>query len=261
MNNLDTTNLGRMPIVLDDLRFINNSIKEMLNGIVGHDNSVPIILSGCEVDLIAYGSGTLNMTAGCVYFNNEIFLINAIAGMSITSFLYFEAVETNDSAGFKTFGDGSTHDTYKLRVAEVNQGSSLPSGAHWFFNQKSIFQIYKEGMVTPADDSPATFSGDFLTEASNKFKAAVGVSGEVVLSGLITNSVGLSSSDDTIGTLKAEYRPTSTVYINAPILTSSLNYIQDCMIKIEPTGVMTFYSSLTASFITAKIVMNATYLK
>ena len=121
MNKFTTTDVGGLPIVLDDFRFIDDSVREAFFGIVtawGVTNEESYILSGCEITL----GVNISVAAGYVVIQGEVYKFNAqsITGTAPSGEeVTFVPSTAFDSAGNKTFDSGGTFDTYQLRTAAL----------------------------------------------------------------------------------------------------------------------------------------------
>jgi len=121
MNKFITTDVGGLPIVLDDFRFIDDSVREAFFGIVtawGVANEESYILSGCEITL----GVNISVAAGYVVIQGEVYKFNAqsITGTAPSGEeVTFVPSTAFDSAGNKTFDSGGTFDTYQLRTAAL----------------------------------------------------------------------------------------------------------------------------------------------
>lgn len=264
MKKLITTNNGGMPIVLDDLRFLESSYTEIINAIVAHDNTNPVIISGCKYDKEQLeDTNNLVMTAGYIYFAGEIYAVDAVNSALVGSESFYWNITTSyDPAGSKTFQNSAVHNTYQIKKAEVLKSDPIPTGKTAFSATKDIFEVYREGISDNDTTDPMdTYINNFVSYINNPFLAKKGVSGQVVLSGLIENTSGISSADKVIGTLKNELRPSNPVYTKVIVLSNALTYLDESMVVIEPSGQVKFISQLSASYTAPKVVMNCTYLK
>lgn len=262
MNNFITTDLGRMPIVLDDFRFLTESIKEVINGIVSHDVTKPIIVSGCDYDKeMLSDTDTLVMTTGFVTIANEIYKVSAVNTTLGAGEQFYWVIDSSfDPAGLKIFGSGAAYNTYELRTASVVAATSAPSGSTVFAPTTSVFDIYREGVSLSDSSNPmSSFANGFNTNLTSPIKANKGVSNEVVLSGILENN--LSSPDMVIGTMKNEFRPLNTVYLSVGVLDTNYDFVQQCMVSIQANGQVKFHSSLSQSLIDAKLIFSCSYLK
>ncbi len=248
MNNLDTTQLGRMPIVLDDLRFINDSIKEALNGIVAHDDTTVVVLSGCIVDYTALASGTLNMTSGSIFWNGEIFKVAAVSGITYDLTVRWEMFESNDPAGQKTFANASVHQTYKVRTAVIKFGGTPPSGSVLFALTKNIFQLYKKGM---ADDTlvnkvtpfSSLNSPSFDQTTDSPLRAWINVDGSVSFKGELKSTLG-GFGVGTVGQLEPAFIPAQSRRIAYDLYNSSSDPLAKGYMTISSTGAVTSVNTI-----------------
>lgn len=121
MNKFITTDNGGLPIVLDDFRFIDDSVRNAFFGLAtswGLTNEDSYILNGCVITVGA----TIDVTSGYVVILGEIYKVRAhsiTATVPSLSELVFAPLIAFGSAGNKTFDSGGTFDTYELRTAEM----------------------------------------------------------------------------------------------------------------------------------------------
>jgi len=248
MNNLVTNQVGRMPIVLDDLGFINNSIKEVLKGIVGHDDTTVVIISGCVIDFPALFAGTLNMTTGFVYWNDEIFKVPAVSGMTYDFSVRWEMVEVNDPAGLKTFGSSSVHNTYKIRTVEARQGGTPPGGSVLFALTKNIFELYRAGMaafthVNKVNPFSSLNSPNFDQTTDSPLRAWKNTDGSVSIKGELKTTLG-GYGVGTVGQLSSAFTPGQTRRITYDLYTAGSDPIARGFMTISSTGAVTTTNTL-----------------
>lgn len=118
MDRLKTDIIGEgMPIVLDDLRFIQNAQNFAFESIM---NSLypSSILYGCVGTY--NGDGTMTVSAGALTLHGEICKVeeHTISYKPHTRY-HFDIIEEADRDGNKMFGDGEARDTYFLRRAKL----------------------------------------------------------------------------------------------------------------------------------------------
>lgn len=122
MNKFITSDNGGLPIHLDDLRFIDDSVRNVLKGIMsayGIAADESFILSGAGSTL---NGGNFDIAAGYISLDGEILEVEA---HSITTTLapgeahVWKLKTANDPAGLKTFESTASFDTYEVRQAEV----------------------------------------------------------------------------------------------------------------------------------------------
>jgi hypothetical protein len=124
MNRLKTTDNGKLPIVSDDLRFIDAGIREAFKGAfsaLGITATDSFKISGCVVTSIGL---THTWTDGVICLAGEI--LPVVAGSvtipSIPQVGYGLAWIYDisfDAAGLKIFENGISHDTYEVRKAKL----------------------------------------------------------------------------------------------------------------------------------------------
>jgi hypothetical protein len=125
MDKFKTDFLGRMPIFLNDFRFMDGIYRNAFASVMktlGADN---IILYGCG--LTNNGNGTYTVAAGAVVVNSEIHLCLAhtFACTNINE-AYFVVTETFDPEGNRLYGDNVSRDTYLLRRVVASQHNPQP---------------------------------------------------------------------------------------------------------------------------------------
>lgn len=121
MNKYITTDVGGLPIVLDDFRFIDDSVRNAFNGFsgaFGKDTEDGYLLQGATV---APDFPNFDVRAGYIVFGGEIFQVLAatVPAPSVGQELVWAIDSTFDPAGNKTFDSGGTFDTYEIRRAHV----------------------------------------------------------------------------------------------------------------------------------------------
>lgn len=122
-----TVELGGGPLTGDDILFFNSALVEQINAIAESLGGPFLILSGVEFTLPG-SPGPMSYTAGWVYFNNELFKVDA-GTCSWNGGNIFEVVETYDPAGDVVYEDLNTVHTYIIRKAKIGNtyvGSGNP---------------------------------------------------------------------------------------------------------------------------------------
>ena len=159
MDKLITNIDGKFPYVLDDIRFLDTAYRmgfEALAKAVSFNRNS--ILWGCEVTNI--GGTDISVSDGAVMINGEILKFNQ-TNITVTAGNKPVIIkeEVFDSAGNKQFGDGTTHDTYKIirgkldLVPEANTGDFVDVYLSPRISEIKDFDglIYK-GLLTSSDN-------------------------------------------------------------------------------------------------------------
>ena len=120
MNELLTNKNGRMPFVLNDIRFLDSIYRNAILAIIGGLNkNENLIVSGISLENTEGEDYTA--IGGVIYFNGELLTVN---DSDITIPTGYKAViekkEAFDPSGLKLFGDGTLVDTYKLIYGEFS---------------------------------------------------------------------------------------------------------------------------------------------
>lgn len=126
MKSLITNQTGGFIIAVDDLEIIQNNVKELTSAISKGlaFNETAIILSGCDITVNGSGGGTptLDLTAGAIWYLDEVYIVDAVVGQGLPALTTQTDVELGyewDLAETTTtaviFGDALTKDVHKYR--------------------------------------------------------------------------------------------------------------------------------------------------
>ena len=134
MNKFITTDVGGLPIVLDDFRFIDDSVRNAFagfSGAFGNTTQDGYRLQGAS---LTPNAGNFDVAAGYIVFGGEIFQVNAATiSAPLAGQRHIWAINTAfDSAGSKTFDSGATFDTYQLRTAHAVSALVTPASLEAF---------------------------------------------------------------------------------------------------------------------------------
>ncbi len=125
MNKFKTDINGRLPITLNDLRWIEGGISNALKAVFDAYGEDKFIISGCEFTI---NSGYRECSEGFIYWEGEIlYTPGGSAFFDESNIPVFELEVTYDPAGLKLFKNGVQNDTYEIRRAKyysVNYGST-----------------------------------------------------------------------------------------------------------------------------------------
>jgi len=129
MNKFITTDVGGLPIVLDDFRFIDDSVRNAFFGLAGAFGNTTQDGYRLQGASLTPNAGNFDVEAGYIVFNGEIFQVNAatVPPASVGQRLIWSINTAYDSAGSKTFDSGATFDTYQLRTAHVISALVTPA--------------------------------------------------------------------------------------------------------------------------------------
>lgn len=149
MNKFITTDNGGLPFQLDDLRFIDDSVRNAFKGILsayGIDPADSFIISGCAVTS-GFGGIVWDVAAGYISLDGEVLEVDA---HSITKTLlpgeahFWQVVTSNDPAGLKTFQSTIGYNTYQIRKAQVT--AAVPGGGYMPMLADTIYKKIKTGL-------------------------------------------------------------------------------------------------------------------
>ena len=139
---------GGFPLVLDDVRILQGELSEPW---------VAYLEDICPVNGAVWITGgkfpnslTIGIGGGTVYVKGVGFAnvaVNNLAGWSGTTTFLRPAASTFDSAGLKTFQDGSTNNTYELPQYTINTGTA-GAGDVQLNNWVYLNETFKKDIVT-----------------------------------------------------------------------------------------------------------------
>ena len=142
MNKLINTDSGGYPFVLDDLRFVDDSVREALKGGLSFLGD-GFVLSANYNNITAATSWSFPETFAVL--NGEILRIPAFTANSSPAVgkwykLELDSTNSGTTPGLKTFQDASVHETYNLRKGKLTLQTTplvggevvILSGNSWF---------------------------------------------------------------------------------------------------------------------------------
>lgn len=237
MYKLQTNYNGGMPFELNDIRWDQDSVRDVLKGILDsfkYTDSGGFKLNGCIVTDI---EGGYQCSAGYVYFSGEVFKVDAhtVSFGSEGCHYVFGVVTTYDIAGNDVFKDGSAHSTYEIRKAVliVNTDVSFIASNFLQYNGLSIKEIIYD--FTSEKETAWINIADFQSNFANSSIAPGSTCdykkdsfNTVWLRGMATSDA--SSAGCNIFQLPVGYRPLNTIYLTGAVLG------RDFDISILPTG-------------------------
>jgi hypothetical protein len=247
MRRLKTEDLGGLPIALDDLRWIEEGVKDALKGIVNYaDPTEILIISGCEYSPDRIDDlGEIVMTEGYILFDGEIFKVPATT-QSLTggnTLFYWDLKTTYDVAGNVVFENSSINDIYEIREFEIKQASSLPAGKIQVESEKHIFDSYRLELTKRAkiNNAMASFSSGIGTSLTNPISYTENLDGMILLYGEILDIGGLG--DVNMGNITTALIPSSPKMFKVDILDSSSpnRVIGYGMMEIKTNGQVWLY--------------------
>jgi hypothetical protein len=169
MDQFKTTNVGGLPAVLDDLRFVDESIRNVFTGLMAYLGKDPIYLGpykksaefSTAVDVILPAT----VESFAVMIDEEIWFVPSQAlplaesGKQLN--IRKSSTFTGTAPGLKTFESGSVFETYNVRVGEIYKTDSIPAGevrfaiyagsSQWKFaaNEADIYTKLKDFLNLP----------------------------------------------------------------------------------------------------------------
>lgn len=212
MNRLKTEfNAAGQPIELDDLRWIENGVKEAFEAVFAAYGQDRFIISGCEIE---YNPVThyYDCTEGFIYYNGEIlYCAGGSAYQDESHTPVFELDVSYDPAGYEECGDGNSYDTYEIRAALYHEiDPAQTSGKLIAMTAKRLPQLIQERLNELEEDWVyPSLEGDWETQTSGIYSSVCykkDTNGNVWFRGQAYSGTGL------LFTLPVGYRPQVAEY-------------------------------------------------
>lgn len=234
MNKLITTQNGGFPLDLDDLRWIDDGIREAFEGLSKAWTNYYII-SGVTVTT---NGGNKECTEGFAVIDGEICYVPAqtvaIPSPAADHDWVIQLKQTFDTDGNETFQNGSSYDTYAIRQGELAYAdiSKPPSGTKTKHTEYLPAEDYKtlKGLITESVYDELFGSAEDWTDlslesgwsATTLYTTITGDPryriefGRVKIEGSVEKSYGGGSiaSPQNIAVLPAGYRPTKDIVLS-----------------------------------------------
>lgn len=242
MNKLITSNTGGFPLVLDDLRFIDEAIRESFSAVFksfmqNEDiENVALIVHGCEKSVTGtFPTLTNTYSPGIVVLNGESLLFPGLVVSGVDLPRRWAVETTFDPSGDKIFKNGDTESTYQIRRAKLEP--ALLS-TQFLYNEskrindqilRSVKSFNSEWNVIPS----SLYQDPFVEGEPKYMRDALGF---VHLGGVA--NYGYYIADQVIGVLPVGYRP--LVVVQQRIDASSDTVIGNALIRIETDGTIHF---------------------
>jgi hypothetical protein len=205
----------KAPITKRSLEHINNAINdsssEIIKGLIGsYTTGDLIILRGCVVT--ANIPGTSSVTAGAIYYNGEVYQVDANASISSPSATLVWSVATTYISGDPaTFSDGVSHNFHAIKKMQLtNAGTGTGLADYNAATVKYLDSIGNADDVFVDSTSIASTNNYFTATAflvAMKSGQYIDLAG--VLSIAITDAAGLNgttSAEDVIFDLNTKYQ-------------------------------------------------------
>ncbi len=209
MKKIETTNIAGTqdaPFIKSTFDHLNeanqNATSDIIKGLLGtYVTNDVIILYGCVVVDTIPGSSSL--TAGAVYYNGEIYEVDANAAI-ITAGLetLVWSIDTTYRAGDPIqWSDGVSRNLHQIDKFVLSAGLSGSGLAN--FDGTTVKNLIKTDWITPAGVVAGDIASTTLRYRKDSF-------GQVHFSGSITFDASVGAQTATIFTLPAGYRPSQT---------------------------------------------------
>lgn len=184
---------------VEDLEWLLSGVVESLDafGKLVDAGNTAVRLFGCEVTITAGTPDDYSITAGAIYFNGEIYLVDAFTGSSDTDIPVFTITETNDPDDGHSLQDGSAYVVRRDRKLVVSMGAA-GSGD---FDYTAIRNAFDTPWINATLQNGWTTSGT----DNNRLKYRRLANGNVHLQGVASHTASGASSS-VFMTLPATYR-------------------------------------------------------
>lgn len=166
MNNLKTTQVGGLPLFLEDARFLHNSYLEALKGAMspfGVTTTDAIILSGMVRSIVG---SDVEYTEGYFSYNGEIYHFPAqtypVPSGGENEYLTINV--TYDPSGLKVFESAAAFDTYEVRKGLMVKSVTLPSGGIILADVKRFYDVIRTNIDTERAGVVKDFAGDSIPD-------------------------------------------------------------------------------------------------
>ena len=205
MNKLLTEYNNGFPLLLDDLRFIDDIYRSGIESILkAFANNTDCIVFGCEK---TYDGNTLSISAGAIWHDNELFAFAGGTQTNPSNDYYFKVIEVDES--FRMFGDGTTSNpVHRLRYVTFNAGTLAGSISVNIPKLKDVFIGVNGEWEDVTLDSQVTGSMKIRKLAN----------GLIELKGSFN---ALNSSTGIIGTIPNKYVPSASIALPVSVQNSS----------------------------------------
>jgi len=159
MNKITTNLLGGQPFRINEIDTLQTMLQS-LTSIISKglsDNGQPYIISGCEITVNNSGATnpTLDLTAGAIWYLDEIYIVDSITGQSLPSGTTQTDVETTYQWDLDetytdtvTFKNGLSHDILIIRKTVLVETASSWIG---FSNLKSLNELLTVSFATETE--------------------------------------------------------------------------------------------------------------
>jgi len=211
MNKLKTDiNAAGFPFVLDDLRWIDDGLRDAFKSIFAAYGE-QFIISGCELTWNPI-SLTWSCTEGYIYFDGEIlYCPGGTAVQDETHTAVFDLEVIYDINGNKQFGNSEFHNTYEIRRAKFYAvDPNETTGKLIATTAKRLHEVIANSIADNVEDwQYPTLAGDWDTEDNVDFsrvKYKKDLFGQVRLAGQAINGSGY------LFTLPTGYKPARPLY-------------------------------------------------
>jgi hypothetical protein len=238
MNKLITTNNGGFPLVLDDLRFLDeayrDAFKHIIQGFIPDIdvNNSALILKGCERTTVGifpeiittYNPGIVAINGEICVFDGLIEGIGPVRSWSLKADL--------DPSGTKVFKNGDSNTVYQLRTAELIIDLGSPTPLNYSLSKRlstEIANTVKSFSTTWQLLPGSLMQGSFAEGQVSFMRDALGF---VHLRG-IWHSTFLETNQ-LLGTLPLGFRP--QLQRNYRLDAASETITGNCLVRINTNG-------------------------
>lgn len=188
-----------------------------------------IILHGCVIS----GTTTKAITEGAIYYNGEVYLVDAASGLTAGADTWIFAVVTTYAAGDPvTYDDSTSHNQHRIDKIAFQVGDSGSDGYIADWDDAIVKNIFDVIYGTWIDATPY-LTNSYTAGPSRAFKYRKSIDGTVQFRGGLQSPA--SGSNIQFMTLPSDLRPGSTwQFPSCGNNSSSGNYV---MTIINSTGI------------------------
>lgn len=264
MKKIDTSHITGdtgAPVIKETLEHYNEAIAEGDESLVKalHGTYTPgdlIILHGCEYsDTIP---GISSVTAGAIYYNGEIYQVDADASIETTGSetLVWE-IETTYPDGEVIYSDGSSHEQHQVnKMVLVNGLSGSGIADYDSATVKTLHRLYNKAEQSAVDLKANIAAGAWTAATlfggvSGSVQYRVDSFGMVHLRGYVQVALSSGATDSQIVSNMGGKKPANSMILEAPVVTNLTDYTSTsarCII-----GILSSSSTVTAKANNANI--------
>lgn len=219
MKRLKTDIDGGMPIVLDDIRFMYESLSDTVKGLVSTymGTGSALILSGCEITSSGSPNVVLNFAPGYIAYDGEVYYFEGGQNLVfIPNGTYFVVNKNYLPEGNKSFKYTGSQDTYEVVTLGVVTSYSAPAEYLFHINDMMSVDAYIETKIQTEVNKvvhPDVIKYQNIGGTGYTVKVLKEFRGTIHLQGKVHATVDPLVPVTELFELPEEFRPATDVYL------------------------------------------------